>query len=265
VDSQLRALLDSESVARIGTDPEGVHQMRVALRRLRAVLPAITTAPAGELRWLGGRLGAVRDLDVQIAYFRGATEGFDDDELGAVGRLLGPLVTERDKANARLRRTLSGRRYRKLCRTLADVAATPWEPPASTEDPTDPATVIARPYRKLRAAVSTMDDSDAALHRVRIKAKRLRYAAELVEPTGGKPVRALVKATKRLQDVLGEHQDAVVAEQLIRDLASRRRPADQVFVAGRLVERERARQRASRQAWRAAYDEVLTCAAAVTT
>jgi len=251
-------------VARVGADPEGVHQLRVALRRLRVVLPTITSEPLDELRWLGGQLGTVRDLDVQLAYFRSATDGFDDDELAAVGRLLGPLVTERDNANARLRRTLGGRRYRKLCRTLAEVVATPWEPTADAGDPTDPVAAIAGPYRKLRKSVSTMDDSDDALHRVRIKAKRLRYAAELVEPTGGKKVRALVKAAKRLQDVLGEHQDAVVAEERIRDLASRRRPSDQVFVAGRLVERQRERQRASRASWRTAYAVVTTRAALVT-
>lgn len=266
VDEQVRALRAQEAVARVGEDSEGVHQMRVALRRLRAALRPLHVPDElrTELRWLGGVLGAVRDLDVQLEYFRAQATGFDDTELAAVGHLLGGLVTERERANARLLKALDGRRYRKLLKVLdaypAGAAAR-----EESDEPADLVSLIARPLRKLRAAASTLDEQspDEELHALRIKGKRLRYAAELAESTGGKPVRKLIKATKCLQDVLGEHQDAVVAEQQIRRMLGKGRPAAEVFVAGRLVERERARQNAARARWQTAYRDVAASAAAV--
>lgn len=96
-------------------------------------------------------------------------------------------------------------RYRRLLDTLATTEATPRAAGGSLAE-------IVKPFRKLRKAVAAAgpDPADEVLHELRIRGKKLRYAAELA---GGKPVRRLVKATKRLQDVLGEHQDACVAEQ----------------------------------------------------
>jgi CHAD domain-containing protein len=115
----------------------------------------------------------------------------------------------------------------------------------------------------LAAAVAAMgvDPADQELHDLRVLGKKLRYAAEIAAPVGGKPVRTLVKATKRLQDVLGEHQDSCVAETRLRGL----NPDDveQAFVAGRLVERERVRQVAVRATWRDAFVEVDEAATAL--
>src|SRR5262249_60014115 len=91
--------------------------------------------------------------------------------------------------------------------------------------------------------------SDADLHRVRIKAKRARYAAELVVPDIGHPAERFVDRVKKVQDVLGEHQDAVVAEGRLRDLAAEVRSRRTGFVAGLLVERQRARREAARAAF----------------
>jgi CHAD domain-containing protein len=105
--------------------------------------------------------------------------------------------------------------------------------------------------RKLRKAARQLpwDPSDQQLHALRIRAKRARYAAELV---GGKRVELYVDALKQVQDVIGEHQDAVVAEEKIRNVAV----AETALVAGRLIERERAR----RLARRADYPVVLAAA-----
>jgi len=84
---------------------------------------------------------------------------------------------------------------------------------------------------------------------VRIKAKRVRYAAELAAPVAGRLAERFVDRVKKLQDILGEHQDAVVAETRLRELfdqASGRRTG---FVAGLLVERQRARRLAARAAF----------------
>ncbi len=85
-------------------------------------------------------------------------------------------------------------------------------------------------------------------------------------PAGGKPVRKLIKATKEFQDLLGDHQDAVVAEQEVRRLLSELddpAPLDVGFAAGRLVERERTRRTDCRARWRDALAAVDTHATKV--
>lgn len=262
IDEQLRELLVQGEVALADTDPEGVHQLRVAVRRLRA---ALKVGDGGddlrtELRWFFGQLGPVRDLDVLLARFREDTHGFSAAELAAAELLLDPLVTERAIVQARAAKVLRGKRYLRLLTALGAAAETV---EAAESADTDLVAKIAKPHRRLVEAVAAMgvDPADQELHDLRILGKKLRYAAELAAPTGGKPVRALVKATKRLQDVLGEHQDACVAETRLRGLT----PADleQAFVAGRLVERERGRQATTRAAWHEAYVEVDDVATAL--
>jgi CHAD domain-containing protein len=108
------------------------------------------------------------------------------------------------------------------------------------------------------------DPPDEVLHALRIRGKRVRYTGELVEPALGKPVKRLLAATAQLQEVLGDHQDACVAEQRIRELLDglgELPEAHVVFVAGRLVERERTRAEDKRAQWRQAWDQVATRAA----
>ena len=97
--------------------------------------------------------------------------------------------------------------------------------------------------------------TDEELHRARILGKRARYTAELAEPEVGKPARKFVEAAKAFQDVLGAHQDAIVAEARLRGLLADVPSSGAAFAAGRLVERERARRREARaelpKAWRA--------------
>ena len=101
---------------------------------------------------------------------------------------------------------------------------------------------------KLRKAVRKLpkDPANEELHAVRKKGKRARYAAELA----GRD--KLVKRAKKLQDVLGEHQDAVVAAERLRELAAEATPG-QALVAGRLVEREEERRLEARAAWPKAW------------
>ncbi len=260
LDEQVRALVEHQEIAKADTDPEGVHQVRVAVRRLRAVLKA-GVPDAGELRdelgWLGGELGPVRDLDVVLGYFRGQTAGFDARELAAVDRLLAPLAVDRERARKRMVKALRGKRYAALLVALTAVSTSPRVVVPSKKEP-DLTGVIVRPVRKLRALAATMaaDATDDELHELRLRGKRLRYAAELAESTGGKPVRRLVRATRALQEVLGDHQDAVVAEDRVRALLKKTTDPEEAFVAGRLVEREQVRQAATRSTWRAAYLDV---------
>ena len=91
------------------------------------------------------------------------------------------------------------------------------------------------------------DPDDDALHSSRIALKRARYAADLAAHELGRPGGRFVAAAKQLQDILGDHQDAVIAEGRIRDWAAAA-PASG-FAAGRLVQLERDRMAVARAAW----------------
>jgi CHAD domain-containing protein len=272
LDEQLRALIEQEPVAQDGTDPEGVHQMRVAVRRIRAALKAegaslgeVAESLQTELRWLGGVLGAVRDLDVQLDHLRGLAADFEPHERDAVERLLLGLRAARRSGRQRMLSALRSQRYTALLAALAAAIRAEVVPeraaPGRRQRVAGLVELIKRPYRKLSKAAGALGDDppDDDLHALRIRGKRLRYAAELAVPAGGKPVQRLIKATKELQDVLGDHQDAVVAEQEIRRLLAELddpAPSDVVFAAGRLVERERGRRADCRTRWRDAMTGV---------
>jgi CHAD domain-containing protein len=263
---RLAALRGHEAGTRSGADPEDLHQMRVAVRRMRAVLAAAGDAVnrrwadelRGELRWLGQMLGPVRDLDVLIERLRQESADFSAEERDAVEALLRGLTRKRRAARQRMLRALRSQRYAALLAVLDEaVAAGPPTEPADVV----PLDLVRRPYRKVLRQVRKVDEdlSDEALHALRIRGKRLRYAAELIEPQQGRPVRKLVKAVTALQDVLGEHQDAAVAEEAVRELATAEDSdgdAHLAFVAGRLAERERARRVEYRTRWSAAWQEV---------
>lgn len=246
---QARELTVQAEVALADTDPEGVHQLRVAVRRARAALKTSGGYDelTAELRWIFRKLGPLRDLDVLLARFRGDTAGFSPDELAAVDRLLAGLVAERGKALRRASKALRDERFTRLVGSLD--AATPSEGAGGL----DLVAEIGRPHDRLRAEVAAIgtEPADEQLHELRIFGKKLRYVAEM---STGKDVKSLVKATKRFQDVLGDFHDACVAEERVRALTPG--DLDEAFVAGRLVERERAKQLQMRAEWYDAWLEV---------
>ena len=142
--------------------------------------------------------------------------------------------------------------------TLLDrVEETISHPPVADAD-VSLADVAPRAWTKLRKAVKALPETpaDADLHAVRIKAKRARYAAELAAPAVGHAAERFVDRVKKLQDVLGEHQDAAVAEARLRELAGESSGPRAGFVAGLLVERQHARRQAARAAFEECWREV---------
>jgi len=99
-------------------------------------------------------------------------------------------------------------------------------------------------FTKLRDAIRQAGPTpnSATIHEVRIKTKRARYAAELAEPTGGKPATRFINKARVVQDILGMHQDAIQAEAHIRAFLKQSTSARAAFVAGRMVERQRQRR-----------------------
>jgi CHAD domain-containing protein len=270
LDQRLRALLTHEPGTRTGEDIEDLHQMRVAVRRMRATLkaarPLLDAAWSDELRaelgWLGGALGPVRDLDVLLLRLHREIASLPADEQNAGGVLLDALERERTTARAAMLEALTAPRYFGLLERLAETVSAPLPTPAPGDAP-QPALVdlVRAEARKLRRAVEKAGDDppDEVLHALRIRGKRVRYTGELVAPSlrgtpAGKQVKRLLSATTALQEVLGDHQDACVAEQRIRGLlAGLDVTPDTVFVAGRLVERETHRAAEKRREWRGAW------------
>ena len=270
LDQRLRALLTHEPGTRTGEDIEDLHQMRVAVRRMRATLkaarPLLDAAWSDDLRaelgWLGGALGPVRDLDVLLLRLHREIASLPADEQNAGGVLLDALERERTTARAAMLEALTAPRYFGLLERLAETVSAPLPTPAPGDAP-QPALVdlVRAEARKLRRAVEKAGDNppDEVLHALRIRGKRVRYTGELVAPSlrgtpAGKQVKRLLSATTALQEVLGDHQDACVAEQRIRGLlAGLDVTPDTVFVAGRLVERETHRAAEKRREWRGAW------------
>jgi CHAD domain-containing protein len=270
LDQRLRALLTHEPGTRTGEDIEDLHQMRVAVRRMRATLkaarPLLDATWSDDLRaelgWLGGALGPVRDLDVLLLRLHREVASLPPDEQNAGRVLLEALERERTTARAAMLEALTAPRYFDLLERLADTVGAPLPTPAPGDAP-HPALVdlVRAEARKLRRAVEKAGDNppDEVLHGLRIRGKRVRYTGELVAPSlrgtpEGRQVKRLLSATTALQEVLGDHQDACVAEQRVRGLlASLDVTPDTVFVAGRLIEREIHRAAEKRREWRGAW------------
>jgi CHAD domain-containing protein len=109
--------------------------------------------------------------------------------------------------------------------------------------------LAAREFRKFERELDRLgpEPSNAEFHRLRVRGKRARYAGELAAPAVGKPAYRFVARAKEVQDVLGEHQDAVVAEDRLRELIRVKSDPGIAFVAGRLIERQRLRTSAARR------------------
>jgi len=255
---QYAELLAHDPGARLGDDPEDIHDLRVAARRLRAVLRAARSALPpeaddlrAELKWLGGELGRARDLDVLVEHLREAAAAcLEQSEQAAFERLLTRLERDRAREARAAIAALDSARHGELLGRLDSFAA---QPPIS--DQLDLEEVAEAEFRRLRKAKRRLEDepSDEELHALRIRAKRARYAAELAEPLMGKRAARIVDRAKTIQDVLGEHQDAVVAEGRLRALAADAEPLA-ALAAGRLIEHERLRRAEARaefpRAWK---------------
>jgi CHAD domain-containing protein len=231
---ELRAL---DPLVRSDT-PDAVHRMRVAIRRLRSALAtfrplldrSVSDPLRDELAWLAGVLGEARDTEVMHERLTAVLDAEPGETVrgGARGRVDADLDERYRRAREQALAALGSPRYRDLVARLdALVAAPPWTAAARRPARKVLRSRVAHDWRRLERryaeATAAHDPADRALHlhETRKAAKRLRYAAETAVPVSGKKARRLVKRTKRLQTILGEHHDSVVTRAWLRDAADR--------------------------------------------
>ena len=247
----IRAFMANDQAVRRGAD-DGVHQMRVAARRLRSALKAFrplldvdwAQSLRDELKWVGDSLGGARDAEVLLARLLGELDALPPEQVvGQVRAKIeqtvgGDLTAATETALA----TLRSERYLALVDRLVaagwDPMTTPMaEKPAGDVLPplvADAWTKLAKGAAHVRRRGATDDD----WHQTRIRAKQARYSAEAVVPIFGKPAKALAKQAEAVQELLGEHQDAVVAADVVRRLAVAPRSGSIAFTLGLIYARQ---------------------------
>jgi CHAD domain-containing protein len=249
----LAAWLAHEPGARSGTDPEELHQLRVTARRLDASLglfkqqlPPMLTRARRTAKSMLRALSATRDLDVQMAGLADWSAGLAEEERLALVPIQALLERERSRAHARMVRVLDSAPARRWIETLVDVStrSTAAGNGAADESATLVSQRIRRRFRRLRKTVgrlgggSSMDD----YHRVRRRAKQLRYALESGAQLCGEPAQDMLSTLRRMQDRLGVLHDAFVANKrlsLIAADSSNGLPPATLFLMGRLAESHR--------------------------
>jgi CHAD domain-containing protein len=238
LEEQRRELLLRDPAVRLDLD-DAVHKMRVAVRRLRTALAtyrpfldrSVTEPIRDELAWLGGVLGEARDAEVMREHLTDAAE--DAGSPVAVRTVVDSEQTEAYRsAHAAVLEAFGSERYLRLLDGLKAL--------------TDVPPLTADADRKLKKAMTKRvrhdwsrladrieaDEDNRDLHAARRAGKRVRYAIEPLVPAYGKVARRLVKKLKKLQDALGEHHDAVTAQDRLRDLADKH--PEQAFALGEL-------------------------------
>jgi CHAD domain-containing protein len=270
---QARVMTSLEPMVR-ADEPDSVHQMRVAARRLRATLRSFGSViprsrsekVAAELKWLGALLGAARDGEVIPGQLSASLRPTPPELLiGPVqARVQGYFAPRRAAARTELLEGLDSPRYRDL---LADLDRLCHEPPLGPQAGVPARDVlpvaVRRAYRqadkRMRRARHAPGGQprDAALHQARKSARRARYAAEAARPAIGKQARGFSRQMKKVQSVLGDHQDSVIARQAARDLGVGAHLAgENAFSYGLLHEREAHQagrlQAQARHVWRRA-------------
>jgi CHAD domain-containing protein len=247
VAQQHHSLVKHDVGVRIASDPESLHQLRVAARRVRAFLTVagdyVDTEWAreikGGMRDLGRASNEARDIDILLENLREQISSLDLRDQAAGAALARTLEEDRHELQQALVAMLNSGSYRRVLDRMALPAVPAAEPPARKLDQ-----LAGRELRRLVKRVRGLGKrpDDDALHDLRINVKRVRYATELGGVPSNKRTRRVIKAATRMQDVLGEHQDSVMGEERLREVAYRLDTSGVAFVAGRLAEREQIRR-----------------------
>lgn len=263
ISSSVAQLLLQLPAARLGVDPEGVHQARVAARRMNSDLKTFkplldaewVAHLRGELRWLIDALGAVRDCDILGAKLREVAHRHPEVDPAAAERVLHQVELRRRSSRRRLLRCLGDDRATRLFDDLVDAATSPATRRRADRPASDVmAKLVRKHWRRLDRAIDALGPHPTAkeLHAIRILAKRLRYATEAVTPAVGKPARKFAKQAAAIQDALGELNDAAVAQAWLHDVADQL-DGPAAFAAGQMAQVLVSEAGTQDQTWRSAH------------
>jgi CHAD domain-containing protein len=211
-----------------------------------------------DVKGLSDRLGAVRDADVLLARLQERVVALPMEDRPHGQTLVDNLARSRAAHGERLIALMCSPRYEQLLEAMHGAVREP--------QLTDPCELGAaevllpfarRTWRRLRGAVEDLgpQPGDRELPRVRIAGKRARYAANVLGPVVGKPAERFAGSAAELQDRLGDHQDAVVAQAWLRRTASDATQAE-ALVAGELVAAERSAAAEARATWPRAWEKL---------
>ncbi|NVD73226.1 CHAD domain-containing protein [Duganella sp. BJB1802] len=221
----LQHIQRNENAVIEGDDAETLHQMRVGVRRLRSALKLfepLAPCPAGileDIRWLGSELGAARDWDVLLASTLTHIQAHPGSLNGVLDLQALALKAAHDKRRAAAQALLS-QRYTRL---LLAMGLWMQQPADDTGEPAADfaGSTMQRLHKKLLKRSRRMNDGEPdTVHGTRIAAKRARYALEFFQSLyHGKGPRRYLKTLSAMQEELGRHNDLVVADRLLRELA----------------------------------------------
>ncbi|MHB8708309.1 MAG: CHAD domain-containing protein [Desulfuromonadales bacterium] len=237
---QLRAIEQHRPGARLGRDPEELHDLRVAVRRTRSVQSEFRkffpTEPLErfrtEFRWLGTVTGPVRDLDVYLEQFPAYRALLPVEAAEALEPFRRFLLRQRQMEQRRLVRYLDSLRLRTLLADWQDFLGGAdgniWPERAARPIDEIARRHVWKRYRSFlrQGSATTVDSPDHDLHRLRIAGKKLRYLVEFFRPLyPPAEIELLIKAMKGIQDFLGEYQDCTV-QQVQLDAMARQMAAE---------------------------------------
>lgn len=264
--TNLATIRDMEPIVLAGEDPEGIHQMRVCLRRMcsalvvfRQVIPRkVTRSFFKKMRWAAKTLDRARDLDVYIA------ENLSSKGDNRMGKMRKLAMKQREGAYDQVTDFVHGERYATLCDEFRHWLATQgWRVDLSDEQ----REVLERDITPFaadaldRQRIRVLDDGrdiksleSEALHQLRIDCKKLRYAAEFFAPLYGEQMKEFVSHLKSLQDLLGTLHDTAVMPDLQKNLLKGKKNRHLTRYARRLVSKRGKQEKAIRAALNKSWD-----------
>lgn len=269
--AQLERVLASDLAVR-RREPEGIHDLRVALRRLRTTLATyrclvdrdVTDPLREEMRWVSHALGSARDAEV---VHERLSVLLAEERTALASGPARSLVVDTARADLREARratdeTLRSERYLAVIDSLHQlVSSPPWTQQAARKARKALPPLLAKDLRRLRRRIRAVDQAedraerDRRVHEVRKAAKRLRYACEAAGPVLGGEAGRLEDAAQQLQGMLGDHHDTVMIRTRLVEMAAGA-AADVAFTLGRLHRAEEGEAERLENAARAAWADI---------
>lgn len=231
---QIRRMLSHEAGSRTGEDIESLHQMRVAIRRMRSLFnligahyrPKTTAKYERGLRQTARALGAIRDLDVLILDLQDYQGTLNPDDQAVLAQVIAKLDEWRSANRVRLNQLLDSKRYARFIRGFQRFAKRPKKGARRLkhrEAPHQLRHVLPLLLHERMARVKAYDtvlpaSDDTVLHALRVEYKQLRYALEFFQPILGRSAGQFLKQVKDMQEILGRINDIAVFSEYVNRL-----------------------------------------------